>query len=43
MADEGTFEEAADLRSEDPLDFFDVRPYPERLVEAELGTGLGVR
>ena len=34
-------EEAADLRSEDPLDFFDVRPYPERLVEAELGTGLG--
>ena len=42
VADEDTFEEeAADLRSEDPLDFFDVRPYPERLVEAELGTGLG--
>jgi acetyl-CoA carboxylase carboxyl transferase beta subunit len=42
LADEGSFEEeAADLRSEDPLDFFDVRPYPERLVEAELNTGLG--
>ncbi len=42
VADEDTFEEeATDLRSEDPLDFFDVRPYPERLVEAELGTGLG--
>jgi acetyl-CoA carboxylase carboxyl transferase beta subunit len=42
LVDEGTFtEEAADLRSEDPLDFFDVRPYTERLVEAELSTGLG--
>jgi acetyl-CoA carboxylase carboxyl transferase subunit beta len=42
LADEGTFaEEAADLRSEDPLFFFDLRPYPERLVEAELSTGLG--
>jgi acetyl-CoA carboxylase carboxyl transferase beta subunit len=42
VADQGSFEEeAADLRSEDPLDFFDVRPYPERLVEAELQTGLG--
>jgi acetyl-CoA carboxylase carboxyl transferase subunit beta len=42
LADEGTFlEEAADLRSEDPLDFFDLRPYPERLAEAELKSGLG--
>jgi acetyl-CoA carboxylase carboxyl transferase subunit beta len=42
VADSGSFEEeAADLRSEDPLEFFDVRPYPERLVEAELNTGLG--
>jgi acetyl-CoA carboxylase carboxyl transferase beta subunit len=41
-ADEGTFvEEAADIRSEDPLDFFDLRPYAERLAEAELNTGLG--
>jgi acetyl-CoA carboxylase carboxyl transferase beta subunit len=42
LVDEGSFtEEAADLRSEDPLNFFDVRPYTERLVEAELSTGLG--
>src|SRR5213076_2528646 len=34
-------EEAADLRSEDPLDFFDLRPYTERLAEAEMKTGLG--
>jgi acetyl-CoA carboxylase carboxyl transferase subunit beta len=42
LADRGSFvEEAADLRSEDPLVFFDLRAYPERLVEAELSTGLG--
>src|SRR4051812_33314382 len=42
LADEGTFvEEAAELRSEDPLAFFDLRPYTERLAEAELKTGLG--
>src|SRR5207237_6741272 len=42
LADEGTFvEEASDLRSEDPLGFFDLRPYVERLAEAELKTGLG--
>jgi acetyl-CoA carboxylase carboxyl transferase beta subunit len=42
LADDGSFaEEAADLRSDDPLDFFDLRPYGERLAEAELGTGLG--
>ena len=42
LADEGTFAEAAaELRSQDPLDFFDLRPYTERLAEAELATGLG--
>ena len=42
IADEGTFvEESADVRSEDPLDFFDLRPYTERLAEAEMSTGLG--
>lgn len=42
LADEGSFsEEAADLRSDDPLGFFDLRPYAERLAEAELATGLG--
>jgi acetyl-CoA carboxylase carboxyl transferase subunit beta len=42
LADTGSFvEEAADVRSEDPLSFFDVRPYAERLAEAELTTGLG--
>jgi acetyl-CoA carboxylase carboxyl transferase beta subunit len=42
LADPGSFaEEAAELRSEDPLEFFDLRPYTERLAEAELKTGLG--
>jgi acetyl-CoA carboxylase carboxyl transferase beta subunit len=42
LTDEGSFsEESAELRSEDPLGFFDLRPYPERLAEAELTTGLG--
>jgi acetyl-CoA carboxylase carboxyl transferase subunit beta len=42
LVDEGSFvEEAAELRSEDPLDFFDLRPYTERLAEAEMKTGLG--
>jgi acetyl-CoA carboxylase carboxyl transferase beta subunit len=42
LADNGTFvEEAADLRSDDPLQFFDLRPYAERLAEAEMKTGLG--
>jgi acetyl-CoA carboxylase carboxyl transferase subunit beta len=41
-ADAGSFnEEAVDVRSEDPLQFFDLRPYAERLAEAELNTGLG--
>src|SRR5881227_3832933 len=42
LADEGSFvESAAGLRSEDPLEFFDLRPYTERLAEAEVSTGLG--
>jgi acetyl-CoA carboxylase carboxyl transferase subunit beta len=42
LADEGSFsEEASDLRSDDPLGFFDLRPYTERLAEAEVSTGLG--
>ena len=36
----GSFvEEAGDVRSADPLEFFDLRPYVERLTEAELNTG----
>ena len=34
-------EEATDLRSADPLKFFDLRAYNERLAEAEIATGLG--
>jgi acetyl-CoA carboxylase carboxyl transferase beta subunit len=42
LADPRTFEEeAVELRSEDPLGFFDLRPYTERLAEAEVSTGLG--
>src|SRR5437763_7331282 len=42
LVDDGSFaEEAADVRSEDPLSFFDLRPYTDRLAEAELKTGLG--
>ena len=42
LADKGSFaEEAADLRSADPLGFFDLRAYNERLAEAEVATGLG--
>ena len=41
LADEGSFvEEATELHSEDPLNFFDLRPYTERIAEAELSTGL---
>jgi acetyl-CoA carboxylase carboxyl transferase beta subunit len=41
LADAGSFvEEAVDIRSDDPLKFFDLRPYVERLAEAELNTGL---
>ncbi len=42
LADPGSFVEAdADLRSADPLEFFDLKPYKERLAEAEVSTGLG--
>src|SRR5918995_1331292 len=42
LADAGSFaEEATDLRSADPLRFFDLRSYKERLAEAEVATGLG--
>ena len=41
LVDAGSFtEEATELHSEDPLGFFDLRPYPERLAEAEMTTGL---
>lgn len=41
LADEGSWLEiAANLRSADPLAFFDLRPYPERIEEAEYDTGL---
>jgi acetyl-CoA carboxylase carboxyl transferase subunit beta len=41
LADPGSFvEEAQDVRSTDPLEFTDLRPYAERLSEAELNTGL---
>jgi acetyl-CoA carboxylase carboxyl transferase subunit beta len=42
LADRGTFaEEDAGLRSADPLTFFDLRAYTDRLAEAEIATGLG--
>jgi acetyl-CoA carboxylase carboxyl transferase beta subunit len=42
LSDPGSFdEEDGDLRSADPLGFFDLRPYTERLAEAEVATGLG--
>jgi acetyl-CoA carboxylase carboxyl transferase subunit beta len=42
LTDPGTFvEEDVELRSTDPLGFFDLRPYTERLAEAEISTGLG--
>src|SRR6185312_12278994 len=42
LVDQGTFtEDDVDLRSADPLAFFDLRPYTERLAEAEVATGLG--
>jgi len=42
LADPGSFRQFADdLRSADPLAFTDLRPYTERLSEAEVATGLG--
>jgi acetyl-CoA carboxylase carboxyl transferase subunit beta len=41
LVDPGSFsEEATELHSEDPLHFFDLRPYTERLAVAEMETGL---
>jgi len=41
LTDPGSFaEEATELHSEDPPGFFDLRPYTERLAEAEMKTGL---
>ncbi|MGZ8687851.1 MAG: acetyl-CoA carboxylase carboxyltransferase subunit beta [Gaiellaceae bacterium] len=42
LADADSFvEDETGLRSADPLDFFDLKPYVERLAEAEVSTGLG--
>jgi len=42
LADGGTFvERDAELRSADPLAFFDLKAYTERLAQAEMETGLG--
>jgi acetyl-CoA carboxylase carboxyl transferase beta subunit len=41
LADEGSWAELArELRSVNPLEFVDTRPYPERLLSAERATGL---
>lgn len=42
VVDEDSFTETeTSLRSTDPLSFFDLKPYAERLAEAEVSTGLG--
>ena len=42
LADAGSFvEDDANLRSADPLTFFDVKAYSDRLADAETTTGLG--
>jgi acetyl-CoA carboxylase carboxyl transferase subunit beta len=42
LADPNSFSEsAADVRSADPLRFFDKRAYSDRIAEAEMATGLG--
>ena len=42
LADAGSFSEMdAELRSADPLTFFDLRAYADRIAEAETATGLG--
>jgi acetyl-CoA carboxylase carboxyl transferase subunit beta len=42
LVDPGSFvEQAEDLRSVDPLEFTDLRPYKERLAEAELSSDSG--
>lgn len=40
LLDEGTFREReAEMRSSDPLDFHDLKPYPDRLLKAEQKLG----
>ena len=42
LADRGTFvEHDAEIRSADPLSFFDLKAYTERIAQAEQETGLG--
>jgi acetyl-CoA carboxylase carboxyl transferase subunit beta len=42
LTDEGSFEELdAELRSADPLEFTDLKPYPQRIKQAEEKTGRG--
>src|SRR5919199_5488915 len=42
LADAGSFgEHDAALHSADPLNFFDLKPYTERLAEAEVSTDVG--
>ncbi len=42
MLDPGSFVEiGSDLRAADPLAFVDLKPYTDRLLDAELATGLG--
>ncbi len=41
LADKGTVTFVGeDVRAVDPLEFFDLRPYPDRMAEAQRGTGL---
>ena len=42
LVDPGTFREiGGDLRAADPLAFVDLKPYTDRLMDAEIATGLG--
>jgi acetyl-CoA carboxylase carboxyl transferase subunit beta len=41
LDEDGVLEHDLDLRSSDPLDFVDLKPYPERLDAAERKTGRG--
>ena len=42
LVDPGTFREiGSDLRAADPLAFVDLKPYTDRLMDAEIATGLG--
>ena len=42
LVDPGTFREiGSELRAADPLAFVDLKPYSDRLLDAEIATGLG--